>query len=211
MPKKKPDTPQPEFFWENLYQAKDTGWDIGGPAPPFLNLLKSPPNWLSPGKIIVPGCGKGHDAALFADHAFQVTGADIAPTAARTSGKKYGHPSKGHGTLEFITQDIFNPLPQWESNFDYWVEHVFFCAIPPAQRTQYFQTSARILKPGGILFGLFYRFDPPDDKEGPPFCISENEFFSKFKKNFEKISFETPANSIPQRKGRERFVVLRKK
>jgi methyl halide transferase len=57
--------------WEQRYQKNSDRWDLGCPAPPFINLLAST-NAPQPGKIAVLGCGRGHDALLFAEAGFEV-------------------------------------------------------------------------------------------------------------------------------------------
>ena len=53
-------------FWEGRYQAGRTGWERGVPTPAFRRLLASDRAPV-PGRVVVPGCGRGHDALLFAD------------------------------------------------------------------------------------------------------------------------------------------------
>src|SRR4051812_20681600 len=61
------------------------GWDAGGPALAAVDLLPpldAPP----PGRLILPGCGRGHDALLFAGAGFDVLGEDLAPLAVAEAG-----------------------------------------------------------------------------------------------------------------------------
>ena len=67
-------------FWEGRYQAGRTGWERGVPTPAFRRLLASDRAPV-PGRVVVPGCGRGHDALLFAEAGHQVTGLDFAPSA----------------------------------------------------------------------------------------------------------------------------------
>src|SRR4051794_38519244 len=72
-------------YWDAQYQRGVTGWDIGGPAPAFVDLLAAP-DAPPPGRLIVPGCGRGHDALLFARAGFDVLGVDFAPLAVAEAG-----------------------------------------------------------------------------------------------------------------------------
>src|SRR5438552_1618772 len=74
------DNPARTGFWESRYIVGNTGWDIGQPAPPFVDLL-SGTDAPAPGSMIVPGCGRGHDAIFFAKHGFTVVGVDFAASA----------------------------------------------------------------------------------------------------------------------------------
>ena len=64
-------------FWEDIYKKYDIGWDLGGPTPYFSNIATK----LEPGKLIILGCGRGHDAIVFAKLNFEVTAVDFAPSA----------------------------------------------------------------------------------------------------------------------------------
>jgi methyl halide transferase len=182
--------------WEAIYQANDAGWDIGAAAPPFVDLLADPPSWLRPGRMLVPGCGAGHDAAAFAAAGFDVTALDFAPTALRLAREK---------GLHAVAADFLESRAEFADQFDYVLEHTCFCAIPLANRPRYVEAAHRALKPGGALIGLFYRFDPPDD-EGPPFALSEADLRAAFEPNFGILELSIPLCSHGKRQGRERFL-----
>jgi SAM-dependent methyltransferase len=186
--------------WEAIYQADDAGWDIGAPAPPFVDLLAQPPAWLSPGRLLVPGCGAGHDAAAFAAAGFDVTAVDFAPSAVRLAREK---------GLNVVETDFLTPVAEFANQFDYVLEHTCFCAIPLARRPHYVAAARAALKPGGTLLGLFYRFDPPD-ADGPPFALSEAELRAAFEPSFEILAIRVPTRSHGRRHGRERFLRMRR-
>jgi methyl halide transferase len=191
--------------WEAIYRAGDTGWDIGAAAPAFRDLCAQPPPWLTRGRLLVLGCGRGHDAALFAQNGFDVTAVDFAASAIREGRALYGD---RFPTLKFVEADILRMPAEFDETFDAVLEHTCFCAIPPNLRPDYVRAVARLLRPGGILFGLFYRFDT-EDGDGPPFCVSREGIEADFKGAFEIISWSTPARSHGQRAGRERLVVAK--
>jgi SAM-dependent methyltransferase len=191
-------------FWENRYITQNTGWDLAGPSPHFVALLKNPPECLKPGAMAVLGCGRGHDAALFAQHGFQVTGFDYASSAVQEARQRYGQ------WADFQQVDIFtlsHPDSPFAHQFDYVLEHTCFCAILPKQRTDYLKTVTHLLKPGGSLIGVFWEHDDPD---GPPFSSTLEEINTLFGHDFDISSLEErqPANS---RRGIERLMILRRK
>ncbi len=192
-------------FWESRYRDGDARWDLGRVAPPFANLLKRRPSWLEPGRMLCPGCGGGHDAAAFADHGFDVTAIDFAAPAIEQA-RRYLNASR---TLQVVQHDIFTLPVSWSDSFNYVLEHTCFCAIPTARRRDYAATAYRLLKPGGYLFGLFYRFDPPDE-EGPPFQVSRTAIEDVCLPQFKIIHWSTPEQSIDRRQNRERLVVMQK-
>ena len=67
--------------WENHYETNDLGWDLGEVAPPFVRLWEE--RKLSPCKVIIPGCGRGHEAIFLAEHGFQITAVDYTCGAVR--------------------------------------------------------------------------------------------------------------------------------
>lgn len=192
--------------WEAIYQAGDAGWDIGKPAPPFVKLLKSKPDWLTDGKIICFGAGAGHDSNFFAENGFDVTAVDFAPSAIKSI-EEY---AKTNSNLHALQADIVNIPNDCVEMFDYVLEHTCFCAIPIENRPKYVDSVKKVLKPGGIIFGLFYRFDEPDEK-GPPYVTSEEEVKGLFEKDFEILDWQTPKQSHGKRQNRERFIAMRKR
>jgi SAM-dependent methyltransferase len=192
--------------WEAIYQTGDAGWDIGAVAPPFADLLNNPPQWLSPGTLLSVGCGKGHDAFFFAERDFVVTAADFAPSAVAAA-REYEQRS-ANMTVE--QTDILDPPRGWEGAFDYVLEHTCYCAIPPDSRRRYAEVVHWALAPHGSFFGLFYRFDPPDE-DGPPHRVSEEGIVEVFSPWFSDITFETPPRSHGRRTGRERLVTMRRR
>ncbi|WP_287130979.1 methyltransferase domain-containing protein [Candidatus Cyanaurora vandensis] len=181
--------------WEARYQEGTDRWDLGQAAPPFVRLLASP-DAPKPGRAVVLGCGRGYEALLFACHGFQVLGVDFAPSAiteARTQASRQGL------AAEFLERDIFQLIPEYQSSFDYVVEHTCFCAIDPSQRSQYVALAQALLKPGGELLGLFITHDRPG---GPPFGTAPQQLREYFS-TFDLISLEPAPDSIPERQGEE--------
>ena len=192
--------------WESIYQQGDAGWDIGKPAPPFEALLDDKPDWLKDGSVICFGAGKGHDAALFAKSGFEVTAVDFAPSAIESI-EKY---AEENSSLSSFEGDILSLPDSFNNSFDYVLEHTCFCAIPVANREKYVDAAYQVLMPGGMVFGLFYRFDEPD-KKGPPFAVTEEELRSLFADKFEIVEFFTPEKSHGRRQNRERFIMMKVK
>lgn len=67
--------------WEEKYQANTIPWVRGGSSPALQRWLEA--DALAHGRILVPGCGRGHEAVELARHGLHVTALDIAPTALR--------------------------------------------------------------------------------------------------------------------------------
>ena len=89
--------------WESRYQQHDTPWAHGEAAPPLVHFLRSTTIPLGP-QVLLPGCGKGHDAIALARAGFNVTGIDLAPSAVNAAAHHFAH----HNLQgDFHCQDFF--------------------------------------------------------------------------------------------------------
>lgn len=185
-------------FWQQRYDEKRTGWDLGQPAPPFVSFLNSL-DTIPPGRVAVLGCGRGYDAILFASKGFQVVGFDFAP-AAISEARKLAE--KNNANIDFLQRNIFELEPNFLGSFDYVVEHTCFCAISPSKRADYVQLVKNLLRPSGELIALFFTHSR---QGGPPFGVTVEEIKNYFCNDFEFISLEPVNNSIAARQGEEHF------
>ena len=66
--------------WNERYRVEDTPWDKSKPAPGLVDWLAK--RQMGPDtRVLVPGCGKGHDAAAWAEAGFETTGMDLSDLA----------------------------------------------------------------------------------------------------------------------------------
>lgn len=198
------DTPQVEneSFWSNIYQTTENpGWNLGEPAEALkdmLQRLKIPKS-----RILVLGCGEGHDAAHFAQNGHIVTAVDISPDAIARGKKLYGHLPN----LEFVEADIFKLPREFDQSFDVIFEHTCYCAINPQKRGELVKIWNRLLAPEGHLMGVFFAFEK---RTGPPFGGSEWELRKRLK-GYQPIFWGRWQKSVPARQGKEFFVYSKKK
>jgi 2-polyprenyl-3-methyl-5-hydroxy-6-metoxy-1,4-benzoquinol methylase len=98
--------------WDARYVAGDTPWDKGAAHPALQARLKKLP---IAGRVLVPGCGAGHDVrALAAGGAAFVLGLDVAPSALNLaqSYPKAGKKMTVSTILQFSKITIFH----WETS-----------------------------------------------------------------------------------------------
>jgi SAM-dependent methyltransferase len=189
-------------FWEEVYQGGRAGWDLGGPTPAFRRLLAG--GEFAPGRLIVLGAGRGHDAREFARHGFRVTAVDFAAEAVRGM-RALADPA---APVDVLQADIFHLPPGLDRAFDYVLEYTCFCAIHPARRPEYADLVTRLLRPGGTYIAL--AFPIGHHAGGPPFAVRVDEILTLFgARGFAVARRETPPDSVPQRRGREELLVLR--
>ena len=192
------------YSWEERYQKGQDRWDLGCPAPPFINLLSSKQR-PEPGKMAVLGSGSGHDALLFSSEGFDVTGFDFAPTAiARAQATAKARNLKA----QFLERNIFELEPELSHQFDYVLEHTCFCAIKPELRSHYVSVVHQLLNPKGNFIALFYTHKRPD---GPPYGIKPKEVLSYFEDKFQIHVFQKAKDSIARRKGNEYLAIFQMK
>ena len=187
--------------WENRYLSGDTPWEKGAAHPALAAWLKR--NSLT-GRVLVPGCGSGHDVRLLASHGAEAVGLDLAP-AAIAAARKYSLA----GNESYEAGDFFQPPTAWTRAFDGLFEHTCFCAIDPSQREAYARSAAGILRSGGRLLAIFYL--DPGREEGPPFGCTTAELDSLFSPHFRLIEEQTSLPTYPGREGGEILRLLERK
>jgi SAM-dependent methyltransferase len=195
------DVNQPEF-WEEIYQGGRAGWDLGGPTPALRRLLES--GELTPGRLIVLGAGRGHDARAFARQGFTVTAVDFADDAVAGM-RRLADPA---APVDIRQADIFTLPAELNHQFETILEYTCFCAINPARRHEYADLVARLIAPGGTYVALLFPLD--QHRGGPPFAVAAHEVLSLFTaRGFVLARRETPPDSVPQRQGLEELLIFR--
>jgi methyl halide transferase len=189
--------------WDENYQRGTDGWDLGRPTPLFQQLLLRQD--LPPGRIIVLGAGRGHDAREFARHGFQVTAVDFSSRAVQEMHRL----ASPDAPVEILQHDIFMLPESFNQSFDYVLEYTCFCAIDPTRHAAYADLVARLLKLGGMYIDLAFPLD--GRKDGPPFAVTIQEILDLFQaRDFKLISREKSAQSIPRRRDAEELLLFQK-
>jgi thiopurine S-methyltransferase len=118
--------------------------------------------------VLVPGCGRGHEAALLAELGFAAIGLDISGEALREARRLHGPDRQA---LQWRQADVLEARALRSAglangSLQGVVEHTCFCALDPSHRTAYLQAVRDLLAPGGWLLGLFWCHRRTG---GPPF------------------------------------------
>mgnify|MGYP003869587815 CR=1 FL=1 len=199
--------PQTEGYWQERYDKKEDQWEKGAPSPGLVDFLARLAPEQKAGRVIQPGCGRGHDLAAFAEAGFSGVGIDIAPTAVEDARKLHGTFVEG-GELDFSCENYFETSAgKWRGQFDWYFEHTFFCAIEPALRDQYVRSVLDVLKPGGYFLAIFFHIQ---SDEGPPFGTTQAELETRFLPHFELIEAKVP-RSYTNRTGLELLWWMKRK
>jgi SAM-dependent methyltransferase len=192
-----------EDSWELRYQTGETPWEKGYAAPPLIEWLGR--NQPLEGRILVPGCGSGHDVRALARAGgddCEIVGLDIAPSAIRAA-----QALTSALNITFQRGNLLNLPADWLASFDWVFEHTCFCALVRAERRAYVKSVASVLKPSGKFLAIFFLtpWDPDEDplNSGPPFGTDRAELEELFEGQLPLISEYVPRQSYPERAGRE--------
>lgn len=200
--------PATAIDWNQRYHDHDTPWDHQAPSPALLETLDT---HRIRGRILVPGCGAGHDAAAIARAGggyAQIVGLDVAPLAIDLARKL--HPNF---EIDFEVGDFLDPPEDFEHDFYWVVEHTLFCALPPSQRPAYLRALRRSLKANGLYLGIFFLTPEGSSEpgyEGPPWPSKVPELDEFFDPHFKLLEQFTPAHAFPGRGDRELVRLYRK-
>lgn len=189
--------PRQSDFWQQRYERGKAGWDKGQAAPPLVRALAMLK--LGPGtKVVVPGCGYGHEALHLAELGYEVVAVDFAAAPiADLSGRSEGL------CLRALQCDIFTLPVDYANYFELVVEHTCFCAIPLDRRGEYAETMATLLGPGGQLLGLFWELG---EEDGPPFNTTREDLHLYFAPFFDLVEITRPSDSLAGREDEEWLV-----
>ncbi len=190
-------------FWDDLYARGGDGWDLHAPTEALVDFvaMTPPPR----GRVVVPGCGRGHDARLLASRGYDVTGVDFSSAALRDARALARRDSVA---VDWEERDIFSLADDHAGRFDGAWEYTCYCAIDPARRGEYLQVLATIVKPGGWLLACF--FPIREGGGGPPFPVSVEELHHALPPAFRIEREFAPAVSAAPRQGREWMVFARR-
>jgi SAM-dependent methyltransferase len=192
------DSTQPDF-WEKRFRENATPWDAGGVPEILKRFAERHPD---KGRVLIPGCGSAYEARYLAEQGWQVSAIDFSEAAVVAATRvlgRWSHLVRCADFYSFVGDD---------QPFDAVYERAFLCALPRRAWAEWARRMAQVLRPGGLLFGVFY-FD--SNQKGPPFGIEPDELEALLVPNFDRIEDEPVEDSIPVFKGRERWQLWRRK
>lgn len=179
-------------FWLQRWRDNEIGFHQDKPTP--LLLKHWPAIGMPTGAtIFVPLAGKSLDMVWFASQGYRVLGVELSPLAIKqfitehgvvpeVRETKYGtHYFADH--VEIICGDVFaldaDALVDCSVVFD----RAALVALPPELRRRYVDEVYALLPPGcrGVLITLEY---PPNEKQGPPFSVTETEVRELFDRDW---------------------------
>lgn len=190
--------------WERRYQDNDTPWDLGQAAPALAALTRRRTDLFESKTVLVPGCGRGHDALEIASVGGEVTGLDLSRAALRAAEKL-----DAEGRVRWVAGDFLNV--GGGGKYEVVWEHTCFCAIPVERRPDYARAASEALPQGGLLIGIFFLNPDVAPEDGPPFGTDFDELERVFGQDFDREWLEENPPAVPDRAGREALIAWRKR
>jgi methyl halide transferase len=192
--------------WEQAYIEGKAYWDRGAVSPPLLDWLTAAGGRLA-GRVLVLGCGPGHEVGFLHATGVDVCGLDISPAGIELARKNYPLvPAE-----RWLCQDLFAMPAGLRGSFDVVVEHTCLSGMPPDLRPAYAAAVLAALKPGGLIVGVWFINPDLDPGEtGPPYPLAVEVLDGLFAGRAEVLEDYVPGRAFPGREGRERVRVLRK-
>jgi len=157
-------------FWQERFASGQTPWDRGAASPQLARWLDA--GVLSPCRVLVPGCGAGHEVAELASRGFEVIGLDFAPAAiAQAAARLAGLAPEARARARLVQADVLDWSP--DEPVDAIYEQTCLCALYPDHWVAYARRLHGWLRPGGRLLALFVQIARPGAAEGfiqgPPY------------------------------------------
>lgn len=196
----KPSEQRPEHpdFWCKRFGEGGTPWDAGRVQGDFASFVAAR---TQPLNTLIPGCGSAWEASHLADHRWPVTALDFSPTAVACAREVLADQA-----VDLVCADFFAWQPAQALDLIY--ERAFLCALPRKLWADWGKRVAELLPPGGLLAGYFFVCD---QLKGPPFGILPEQLDALLLPNFECLTDQPVADSIPVFAGRERWQVWRRR
>lgn len=164
-------------FWDERFAAGFTPWDEARTPPALLRFIPAQGGALGR-RVLVPGCGSGHEVIALAEAGFEVLAIDFAAHAVAQARQVLPPPLAARALRQAdffrFEHDLHEALAQ--PPFDWIYERAFLPALPPSQWPAWAGRAAALLAPGGLLAGLFFVDAAlPEQRRGPPFVTTRAE------------------------------------
>jgi SAM-dependent methyltransferase len=163
--------------WDNRYVQGDTPWDLGRPSPELVRVLDE--ESIAPCPAIDLGCGTGTNAIYLASLGFDVTAADISPTAIDRCRMRRATTDV---RIRCLQADLLNPPDDIGGPYGFIFDRGCYHVLRLIDVQAYFRTLERITEPGTL--GLILTGNAREPMEHGPRPVSEEEFRADWEKLF---------------------------
>ncbi|KAI8870446.1 Thiopurine S-methyltransferase [Ramicandelaber brevisporus] len=193
--------------WDAAWEQSVTPWRLGQSAPALQDLVKNNKFPLpATGRVLVPGCGDGHDVLFLGTPERPALGLDISPLAVQEANKVRDALGVSAEVASYTAADFFTLEGEFTIIYDY----TFLCAINPDMRAGWSSQMGKLIQKDGVLVTLMYPLN--EEREGgPPFVLSKELYHELLDANFDLVYFDSNVQSEQARQGREAIGVWRRK
>jgi SAM-dependent methyltransferase len=186
-------------FWDTRYRDKVMPWDAGRVPADLRAFVQT----AKPGaRILVPGCGSGHEVYYLAENGFDVLAIDFSPEAVRLARENLGC------FADLVKHADFFAFDPGEGALDLIYERAFLSALPRRLWRSYAARCAALLPPRALLAGFFFYGSQP---KGPPFGTSPEELHALLDPYFDLREDRAATESLPVFGDGERWQVWQRK
>ncbi len=192
-------------YWETMYKTKQDSWDQGKVSPILQEFFKHP-SCPKSGRVLVPGAGRGYDAAAWAERGHETLAVDFSQTAFGALSSLSDKIPK----LSVLNIDLFELSPKSTEPFEVIYEYCCFNSIHPGRRDEYFEVWDKMLTPNGVVIAAFYPLIKSTSLDGPPHPTSEGELMARLDGVFDMVERVIPKKSVKDRAGKEEIWLLKK-
>jgi SAM-dependent methyltransferase len=166
--------------------------------------------------VLVPGCGSGHEIAALAAAGFEVLALDFSAAAVAQARAHLPAPlaARSLRQADYFTFEAALAEPTAQPPFDWIYERAFMPALPPTRFADWAARTAALVRPGGLLAGLFIvGASLPQPRSGPPFATTRAELEALLGAAFECIDAQAlpPAEMLPVFQGRLTWLAWRRR
>ena len=159
-------------FWQQRIERGEMPWDRGEAGPQIAAWREA--GVLPPGtRVLVPGCGSGHDVLALARAGCEVTALDYAPASLALTEQRL---REAGAAATLVQADAL----QWQAPqpFDAVYEQTCWCALHPDRWSAYAGQLQQWVRPGGrlLLLAMQCRREGAAEGriEGPPYHMDVN-------------------------------------
>jgi len=166
--------------WDNRYVQGDTPWDTGRPSEELVRVLNE--EHITPCLAIDLGCGTGTNAIYLASHGFDVTAADISPTAIDRCRMRRATTDV---RIRCLQADLLDLPDDTGGPFSFFFDRGCYHVVRRVNVAAYFRTLERILAPTALGLVLTGNANEPMQHGPPP--VTEEEFRADWESLFDVL------------------------
>jgi len=206
-------------FWHQLWQEQRIGFHLDK-IKPFLSKYWHRLEISEPGRVFVPLCGKSHDLLFFHQQGHKVLGNELSSLAVQdfyteqqlnaskiiisSKKKSSGEPGLIHWNspeIDILCGDFFALKKDYLSDISVVYDRGALVALPSEMREKYVKKMLEILPEKVKILLLTLDYDE-NEKQGPPFSVTEEEVYRLYSENFMIELLEVASISEEQRSPR---------